>query len=40
MLINWGNSLWLYQLTTSSLAGAAVAVDSAAFYCLASCAVY
>ena len=40
MLISWGNFPWLYQLTTSSLAGAAVAVDCAAFCCLASCAVY
>ena len=40
MLISWGNSPWLYQLTTSSLAVAAVAVDCAAFCCLASCAVY
>ena len=40
MLISWGNSPWLYKLTTISLAGAAVAVDSAAFCCLASCAIY
>ena len=32
-LMSLGNSPWLYQLTTSSLAGAA-------FCCLASCAVY
>ena len=40
MLIIWGNSPWLYKLSTSSLARAAVAVDCAAFCCLASCAVY
>ena len=40
MLIIWGNSPWLYKLSTSSLAGAAVALDCAAFCCLASCAVY
>ena len=40
MLISWGNSPWWYKLSTSSLAGAVVAVDCAAFCCLASCAVY
>ena len=40
MLISWGYSPCLYKLSTSSLAGAVVAVDCAAFCCLASCAVY